>query len=44
MERGGTEVLEVDFGVNTGTIFNVEGGAGESLAVIWIDDEEVGMP
>lgn len=40
----GTEVLEVDFGANTGTIFNVEGGAGESLAVIWIDDEEVGMP
>ena len=40
----GTEVLDVDFGANTGTIFNVEGGAGESLAVIWIDDEEVGMP
>lgn len=40
----GTEVLEVDFGANAGTIFNVEGGAGESLAVIWIDDEEVGMP
>lgn len=40
----GTEVLEVDFGANTGTIFNVEGGAGESLAVVWIDDEEVGMP
>ena len=40
----GTEVLEVDFGANTGTIFNIEGGAGESLAVIWIDDEEVGMP
>ena len=40
----GTEVLEVDFGANTGTIFNVEGGAGESLAVIWIDDEELGMP
>jgi negative regulator of sigma E activity len=40
----GTEVLEVDFGANAGTIFNVEGGAGESLAVVWIDDEEVGMP
>ena len=37
-------MLEVDFGTNTGTIFNVEGGAGESLAVIWIDDEQVGMP
>ncbi len=40
----GSEVLEVDFGPNTGTIFEVEGGAGESLAVIWIDDEEVGLP
>lgn len=40
----GTEVLEVDFGGNAGTIFNVEGGAGQSLAVIWIDDEEVGRP
>jgi len=40
----GSEVLEVDFGANTGTIFEVEGGAGESLAVIWIDDEEVGLP
>ncbi|MGB5373033.1 MAG: hypothetical protein WBM75_19350 [Polyangiales bacterium] len=40
----GSEVLEVDFGANTGTIFEVEGGAGESLAVVWIDDEEVGLP
>ena len=40
----GSEVLEVDFGSNTGTIFEVEGGAGESLAVIWINDEEVGLP
>jgi len=40
----GSEVVEVDFGSNTGTIFEVEGGAGESLAVIWIDDEEVGLP
>jgi anti-sigma factor RsiW len=39
----GSEVLEVDFGANTGTIFEVEGGAGESLAVVWIDDEEVGV-
>ena len=43
MSRG-TEVLEVDFGENAGTIFNVEGGAGQSLAVVWIDDEEVGIP
>jgi len=40
----GSEVLEVDFGTNTGTIFEVQGGAGESLAVVWIDDEEVGLP
>lgn len=40
----GSEVLEVDFGPNTGTIFEVEGGAGQSLAVVWIDDEEVGLP
>jgi anti-sigma factor RsiW len=40
----GSEVLEADFGSSTGTIFEVEGGAGESLAVIWIDDEEVGLP
>jgi len=40
----GSQVLEADFGSNTGTIFEVEGGAGQSLAVIWIDDEEVGLP
>ena len=40
----GSEVLEVDFGSNTGTIFEVEGSAGESLAVVWINDEEVGLP
>ena len=40
----GSEVLEADFGSSTGTIFEVEGGAGETLAVVWIDDEEVGLP
>jgi hypothetical protein len=40
----GTEVLKVDFGPNTGTIFEVEGGAGQPLAVVWIDEEEVGLP
>ena len=40
----GSEVIEVDFGPNTGTIFEVEGTMGESFAVIWIDDEEVGLP
>lgn len=40
----GSEVVAVDFGANTGTIFEVEGGAGESLAVVWIDEEEVAIP
>lgn len=40
----GSEVVEVDFGTNTGTIFEVQGGAGESLAVVWIDEEEVAIP
>ncbi len=40
----GSEVVEADFGNNTGTIFEVEGGAGESLAVVWIDEEEVAIP
>jgi anti-sigma factor RsiW len=40
----GSEVLEADFGSSTGTIFEVEGGAGETLAVVWIDDEKVGLP
>jgi hypothetical protein len=40
----GSEVVKVDFGSNTGTIFEVEGGAGESLAVVWIDEEEVAIP
>ncbi len=40
----GSEVIEADFGSNTGTIFEVEGGAGESLAVVWIEDEQVGLP
>jgi anti-sigma factor RsiW len=43
-ESLGTEVVEVDFGANSGTVFNVEGGAGQPLAVVWIDDEGVGIP
>lgn len=39
----GTEIEEVDFGANAGTIFNVEGGSGQSIAVVWIVDEEVGL-
>jgi hypothetical protein len=38
----GTEVEEVDFGTSTGTVFAVEGPAGQPLAVVWINDEETG--
>ncbi|MCA9580574.1 MAG: zf-HC2 domain-containing protein [Myxococcales bacterium] len=34
----GSEVLEVDFGDNAGTVFAVEGSSGEPLAVVWIED------
>ncbi len=37
----GSEVVEVDFGENTGTVFAVEGEVGEPIAVVWISDEEV---
>jgi hypothetical protein len=33
-----TEVLAVDFGTNVGTIFAVEGNAGQRYAVVWLDD------
>jgi hypothetical protein len=35
----GSEVVEVDFGANTGTVFEVEGSTGEPIAVVWISDE-----
>lgn len=35
----GSEVIAVDFGENAGTLFNVEGQAGEALAVVWISDQ-----
>jgi anti-sigma factor RsiW len=35
----GSEVVEVDFGGNTGTVFEVEGEAGEPVAVVWIQEE-----
>ena len=37
----GSEVIEVDFGENTGTVFAVQGEAGEPIAVVWINDEEL---
>lgn len=37
--KKGSEVVEVDFGVNTGTVFAVEGEAGEAIAVVWINDQ-----
>lgn len=36
----GSEIVEVDFGMNAGTHFSVEGEEGERLAVIWIDELE----
>lgn len=36
----GSEVVAFDFGINTGTIFHVEGEEGQPLAVVWIDEEE----
>lgn len=35
----GSEVEEVDFGSNIGTVFAVQGAAGEPIAVVWINDE-----
>ena len=40
----GSEIVEIDFGSNTGTVFAVEGKAGRPVAVVWINDEEVGLP
>ena len=37
----GSSVVEVDFGSNTGTVFEVEGATGEPLAVVWINDEGI---
>ena len=36
----GSEVEEVDFGQNAGTVFEVRGEAGQPLAVVWIEEEE----
>lgn len=36
----GSEIVEVDFGMNAGTHFTVEGAEGEQLAVVWIDELE----
>jgi anti-sigma factor RsiW len=42
--KQGSEIVEIDFGSNTGTVFAVEGQAGRPVAVVWINDEEVGLP
>jgi hypothetical protein len=36
----GSEVVAVEFGRSTGTVFEVEGSSGQPLAVVWIDDLE----
>ena len=40
----GSKVVKVDFGEYAGTVFMVEGSAGQPLSVVWIDDEEVAIP
>ncbi|MEM7434447.1 MAG: hypothetical protein AAF436_04780 [Myxococcota bacterium] len=40
----GSKVVAVDFGEYAGTVFEVEGGAGQPLSVVWISDEEVAIP
>ena len=39
-----TEVLAVDFGANTGTVFSVEGTEGSRYAVVWLTDEAEKAP
>ncbi len=39
----GSEVEEVDFGENAGTVFEVRGEAGQPLAVVWIEEEGEGQ-
>ncbi len=36
---GGSSVERVEFGANTGTVFEVEGEQGQPLAVVWIAEE-----
>jgi len=40
LEVFGSEVVRVEFGDVTGTVFEVEGDHGQPLAVVWINDEE----
>lgn len=40
----GSQVVRVDFGEYAGTVFEVEGGSGQPLSVVWISDEEVAIP
>ncbi len=41
--RQGSQVENVDFGQNTGTVFEIE-NEGVTTAVVWIADEEEDMP
>jgi hypothetical protein len=38
-EPARTEVLEVDFGTNAGTIFAVEGDGGDRYVVVWLEED-----
>ena len=35
-----SEIVQADFGVNTGTIFEVALAEGESTQVVWINEDE----
>ena len=37
----GSEVVEVDFGANTGAVFQVPGEQDVPVAVVWLSDEEI---
>jgi anti-sigma factor RsiW len=38
--EGHSEVVEVDFGSNAGTVFDISLSDGSSVPVVWIDDDE----
>ncbi len=41
---GGSAVIEADFGGNTGTVFAVEDKAGHSIAIVWINEQNIHTP
>jgi anti-sigma factor RsiW len=37
---GDSEIVEVDLGENTGTVIDIEGEAGEHVAVLWVEEPD----